>query len=239
MIYIQSTTGRSRPHHFDCSCALYGALDSAMDYRLTSYEEVLEGKFDALIRGHLFVGSVEFMREVFRRIGKDPRLPYNSNRNSDLLTLGEARRMILEGVKEKTFLKPKETKMFSGMVYDKMFIDTLRHLPSETEVLSYDPFTSEIRSEWRFYVMDGKIEDCRNYSGRIDIFPDFSYANKVISDYKEVMPSAYTIDIGILEGGDNVVVEFSDMWAIGNYGVENSLYLRMLRRRYFEIVRGN
>jgi hypothetical protein len=153
MIYIQSTTGRSRPHHFDCSCALYGALDSSMDYRLTSFEEVAEGKFDSLIRGHLFVGSVEFMREVFNRIGKNPRLPYNSNRNSDLLTLGEARRIISEGNKDKIFLKPKEIKMFTGMVYDKMFIDTLRHLPDETEVLAYDPFPSEIDSEWRFYIM--------------------------------------------------------------------------------------
>jgi hypothetical protein len=62
--------------------------------------------------------------------------------------------------------------------------------------------------------------------------------NKIISDYKGIMPSAYTIDIGILDGGENVVVEFNDMWAIGNYGVDNSIYLRMLRRRYFEIVRG-
>jgi hypothetical protein len=185
------------------------------------------------------VGSVEFMREVFRRIGKDPRLPYNSNRNSNLITLEEARRMIADGVKDKIFLKPKETKMFSGMVYDKMFIDTLRHLPPETEVLAYETFSSKISSEWRFYVMDNKIEDCKNYSGRIDIFPDFSYVNRVISSYNGIMPSAYTIDIGILDDGENVVVEFNDMWAIGNYGVENELYLRMLRRRYFEIVRRN
>jgi len=27
------------------------------------------------------------------------------------------------------------------------------------------------------------------------------------------------------------------MWAIGNYGMENTLYYRMLKERYFEIVR--
>jgi hypothetical protein len=29
------------------------------------------------------------------------------------------------------------------------------------------------------------------------------------------------------------------MWAIGNYGIPNDLYLRLLRDRYFEIIRSN
>ena len=49
MIYIQSNSERSLAHHFDCSCALYGAIDNAMDYRLTSFEEVKRGKFDIYI----------------------------------------------------------------------------------------------------------------------------------------------------------------------------------------------
>ena len=70
MIYIQSNKEKTLPHHFDCACALYGALDSAMDYRLTTFEEVAAGKFNALIKNNLFVGSVEFMREVFKNVGK-------------------------------------------------------------------------------------------------------------------------------------------------------------------------
>jgi hypothetical protein len=35
----------------------------------------------------------------------------------------------------------------------------------------------------------------------------------------------------------NVIIEFNDMYAIGNYGVPNDLYVRMLRTRYFEIIR--
>jgi hypothetical protein len=34
------------------------------------------------------------------------------------------------------------------------------------------------------------------------------------------------------------VVEFNDMWAIGNYGVPNDLYVKALRDRYFEIING-
>jgi len=50
-------------------------------------------------------------------------------------------------------------------------------------------------------------------------------------------PISYTIDIGVLENGENVVIEFNDMWAIGNYGMDNSDYLSLLRQRYFEIIR--
>ena len=33
------------------------------------------------------------------------------------------------------------------------------------------------------------------------------------------------------------VVEFNDMWAIGNYGISNDLYVRMLKERYFDIIK--
>lgn len=69
MIYIQSDTERKLPYHFDSACALYGAMDSALSYRLTSMEEVKSGKFDNLIKTNLFVGSTDFMREVFSRVG--------------------------------------------------------------------------------------------------------------------------------------------------------------------------
>jgi len=55
MVYIQSNIDRNLAHHFDCSCALYGAIDSGLDYRLTSFEEVKSGKFDNLIKNNLFV----------------------------------------------------------------------------------------------------------------------------------------------------------------------------------------
>ena len=31
-------------------------------------------------------------------------------------------------------------------------------------------------------------------------------------------------------------VESNDMWAIGNYGRPNDIYIRLLRDRYFEII---
>lgn len=237
MIYIQSDDERSIPHHFDVACAMYGAIETARDYRLTSFEEIKSGKFDSLLKTHLFVGSVEFMREVFRRAGiENPRVPENSNRPFESISLGEARRRSKEG--EKLFIKPFDIKLFTGFVIDQMVNTSIADIPDETNIMAYKVFRDPIASEWRCYIHRDKVIDIRNYSGDIFTYPDVIYLLEVVYKNEDRFPTAYTVDIAILESGENVVVEYNDMWAIGNYGIPNDLYLRLLRDRYFEIVRG-
>ena len=112
MIYIQSNKERTLPHHFDASCALYGAIDSGLDYRLTSFEEVQSGKFDLLIKSNCFVGSVEFLREVFNRVGiSNPRVPLNSDRTHHTMSIKDVRECVANG--EELFVKPIEIKLFT------------------------------------------------------------------------------------------------------------------------------
>jgi hypothetical protein len=240
MIYIQSDSERKLPYFFDASCALFGAIESCMDYRLTSFEEVQSGKFDLLIKKNLFVGSVEFMREVFKRVGiEDVRLPFNSNRESKIITLGEAHSRVSEG--EKLFIKPLEIKLFTGLVLDGFKYSCLNGLPDDTKVMAYKPFEGNILSEWRLYVHNHELVDSRNYSGDFTISPNYVYSANVIRKNRGLhFPCAYTIDIAVLERklvDENVVVEFNDMWAIGNYGVPNDIYLNLLKDRYFEIIK--
>jgi hypothetical protein len=235
MIYIQSNTERNMPHHFDAACGFYGAQDNCENTRLTTYEEVVSGKFDLLIPNHLFIGSTEFMSAVFARIGlTDVRLPKNSNRESEIITLGEAHERVANG--EKIFIKPVEIKLFTGLVLDGFKYSSLEKLPNETKVIAYEPFKSHLQSEWRLYVFDNKIIDSKNYSGDFTLSPSYEYAFKIAGENSSSFPIAYTIDIGILENGENVVVEFNDMWAIGNYGIPNDLYVKLLKHRYFEII---
>lgn len=238
MIYIQSNERLPIPHHFDCACAMYGAMDLNQDYRLTQYMEVESGKFDNLIKKSLFVGSVEFMKTVFNRVGKtDIRLPENSNRPFDVTTLGVVKSRAKSG--EKLFIKPFDIKLFTGFVIDQMQYTSINNLPDETEVMVYEPFKCRVESEWRCYILNNRVEYIGNYSGDLYVNIDGSYLNKVIEGNKGKFPCAYTIDIGVLSNGDNVVIEYNDMWAIGNYGVPNDLYVRMLKERYFDIMRNN
>ncbi len=236
MNYIQSNTERTLAHHFDASCALYGAIDNGEKYRLTSFEEVASGKFDALIKDNLFVGSTEFMREVFKRVGiTDVHLPMNANRPCSIITLGEAYNRVKNGIK--LFIKPVEIKLFTGLILDGSRYSSLNGLPHDTKVMAYEPFTSKILSEWRCYIDKNEIVDIRNYSGDFFIVPDKQYLFDVINKNKSTFPCSYTIDIGILSYNENVVIEFNDMWAIGNYGMANDDYLQLLKNRYFEIHR--
>jgi hypothetical protein len=236
MIHIQSNNERTLPSIFDSSCAMYGAMERGLRFRLTSFEEVASGKYDLIIKSNLFVGSVEFMREVFSRVTTvDIRLPKNSNRTHELITLGEIFERTSKG--EKLFIKPIKIKHFTGFVHEGMQYSCLNDIPLDTVMMVYEPFKSEIISEWRCYIHDNKIVDSRNYSGDMFVVPDVKYINNIINENKTTFPCAYTIDVGVLANDENVVVEYNDMWAIGNYGIENHRYLRMLTDRYFEIMR--
>jgi hypothetical protein len=233
MIYIQSDKERALPHHFDAACALYGAIDSGLDYRLTSTEEMQSGKFDLLFRKNPVIGSADFMSEVFLRLDKTPRLPKLSDRDAIQTTLEDARKRIEPG--EAYFLKPCRHKLFSGCIFNQQTAGRLSQWEGSTEVLLYEPFNSNILSEWRLYIAGGKIVDSRNYSGDFTLNPDYTTAASKIALLND-FPCTYVADVGILADGTNVIVEFNDMWAIGNYGIENTLYLDLLTRRYLEIM---
>lgn len=236
MIYIQSNERTPIPHHFDCACAMYGAMDLGQDYRLTYYMEVESGKFDNNIKKSLFVGSVEFMKVVFNRVGlKDIRLPENSNRSYQIMSLGDIKTKAKLG--EKFFIKPIDIKLFTGFVIDQMDYTSIKNIPNDTNVMVYEPFKHSIQSEWRCYIHNHNLVYIANYSGDCFVNVDISYLTNIIRLNKNTFPCAYTIDIGILSNGDNVVIEYNDMWAIGNYGIPNNLYTRMLRDRYFQIIK--
>ncbi len=237
MIYIQSNTERTLPHHFDAACAMYGAMDSGLDYKLISFEDI--PKFKNIIKTNVFVGSTEFMREVFKQINKNPKFPINSDRDHEDQTLGEVRKRIENG--EELFVKPTEIKQFTGLVINKIWINSLKEYPDSTTVMVYKVLP-KILAEWRIYVHLNKIVDIKNYAGSLftPIPPKYWIQSLIDKNRNNFTHSAYTIDVATLNtmyGFPYTVIEFNDMWAIGNYGVPNDIYLSMLRDRYFEIVR--
>lgn len=234
MVYIQSNSERTLPHHFDAACALYGTIESARDYRLTSFEEVQSGKFDNFIKTNLFVGSVEFMREVFNRVDRTPEPILNSDRDPFVTTLLEVRKTIEAG--RNVFVKPIQQKLFSGLLVDKYSISCLRDFPDDLLVNTYEPIEN-IVSEWRVYILRDRMMDSKNYSGDFKIPIDYSYVEKKIKELKDKLPIAYVMDVGVDKNGEHYIIEFNDMYAIGNYGIDNTVYVNMLRDRYFEIIR--
>lgn len=233
MIYIQKNN-EGLPHHFDCACALYGATELGLDYKLVSFEEVQEGKYDNLILNHLFVGSVEFMTEVFNRKGiSQPRLPLNN--------LSPFRKTLLRDFiyEEPVFIKPTKTKLFTGFVVDEYCVSLLDTMDGETEVIVQDVIPN-IVSEIRCYIFRGKLVDIRQYSG--DIYLQLQsvegfYDNIKTKIEQHNFPDTFVMDLCFTKNNELHIIEFNDMWAIGNYGIPNDTYVRMLKERYFDIIK--
>lgn len=173
------------------------------------------------------------MNEVFKRINKVV-TSMKPSQNFITIKITDAIDRVENG--QKLFIKPEQIKLFSGMVFDNMCINILKEFPDNTEVYVSLPFESKILSEWRFYIRDKNIIDARNYSGDFTIVPNFKLANDLVKN-NDKFPISYTMDIAILENNKNVIIEYNDMWAIGNYGMDNSDYYKLLRLRYFEIIK--
>ena len=246
MIYIQKNND-GIPHHFDCACAMYGAIDLGLEYKLISFEELKSGKWDSLIKSNLFIGSVEFMTEVFNRIEiKQPKLPLNNFRPFIEMKIKDFKNLIdnNSNSEQKYFIKPKEIKAFTGFVVDKWSVTTLNSLNDDLDIFVQEVI--DIESEWRIYVFRNKVVDIRQYSGELeaDVYGMVNFANKLLKNKEEKLkgfPSTFTIDMAIYKKYPKIrlktVVEFNDMWAIGNYGISNDLYVKMLKERYFDIIK--
>lgn len=78
--------------------------------------------------------------------------------------------------------------------------------------------TIDILSEWRVYVIDGKIYNISNYDGDSTLLPDVTLINKMISLFinNEDAPKDFSIDVGVTKKG-TVVIELHPFAALGLY----------------------
>lgn len=138
------------------------------------------------------------------------------------------------------FVKPFDTyKLFTGFVCQREFnINRISHVSDDVEV--FVSSVVEFISEYRCFVLNNELVGCKNYTGDFTLSPafeDFNYIKRIISQYKN-SPSAYTLDIGILEDGGDYgidVIEINDGYGFGAYGLNPIIYCKMIASRWLEI----
>lgn len=199
----------------------------------------------------LIVGSVEFMRESFEKMGvkQPPNLSYPADLTSYLgrTVSSVEERFSLSYAHERMpcFVKPQMLKAFTGFVYRGLDHPYDEHDREQLEVfLSHqgDIWISEaieLLCEWRFYILDGTILGQARYDpeGLDDApEPDLRCVQGAIKDFSSG-PSAYTLDFGVTSHGQTVLIEANDAWAIGLYGkaLSAAQYFEFLYRRFSEI----
>lgn len=137
------------------------------------------------------------------------------------------------------FVKPSEHgKLFNGQTVSGVEeLELFRYCSEEFDldlpVLISEPVN--FISEYRSFVLEGKILDSRRYMGDFKIFPDFSIIEKAVSSYTK-SPIAYAIDFGVTDDGRTLLVECNDAYSLGPYGFDNFNLTRMFIMRWKELL---
>ena len=148
----------------------------------------------------------------------------------------------LKYIKSKTssqFIKPLEHKLFTGFVYSGDEISRRRIItcPDDTKVYACQPIN--ILSEYRCFILDNEILDCRLYKGDWSLAPHkekIEMAVKIMK-LKGEAPRAYCLDWGITDKQDTILIEMNEGYAFGHYGLRPDLYVRMLSARWSEMTK--
>jgi hypothetical protein len=193
------------------------------------------------------IGTVEFVKAFAKRIGIKLPDPIHA---TELLKLEGRLYTIVENkdlIHKSTypfFVKPfKELKKFTGFVArsDKDF-ELYPDVDWANTSLFLTGVLKNIVSEWRCYVLNGKVFACVNYAGDPLKFPNEREILRMI-DYFKPQPISFSLDIALCKNGGNGnnytttrFIEINDAYALGYYGGNVELYTKMLDLRWKEII---
>jgi hypothetical protein len=132
------------------------------------------------------------------------------------------------------FLKPPNDKSFPARLYhDGTQLPGPDAVDSDTPVLASDPVRFTV--EFRLYVLDGEVLTGSQYAidGDLDIEPlaghesearILGFANEVLSEFADTLPSAVVVDVGFIDEGSGkpvpAVIEANAAWASGHYAAD-------------------
>jgi len=198
----------------------------------------LELSKDTLVHG--WIGSV---LKALKKLGIAPP-DYDSTPPKDIeefygrrmwaATMKDVRRNLEEN--RHIFIKPlKVQKAFTGFVTSGEVKDLIKTagFDDDFEILASDPV--EFITEYRLFIHNGLIIGCKNYRGDFTILPDFKVAEAVLRAFKK-QPVAFSLDLGVTDQGQTLVVEINDFYALGAYGMPSIPYAQAVIARWEEIV---
>lgn len=159
------------------------------------------------------------------------------------------------------FVKPaRGWKRFTGFVCDNPFDYRFKGSSKNAPVWVSDPVS--FVSEWRVYVCNDLwyVSDDLRYVCKekiLGIFPSPTNSKEdeslpdevedfpdpfVIADCLKTLfenqkcPKGFAIDFGVISSGETVLVEMNDGFAIGNYGLSDEKYFKMVAERWRELL---
>jgi hypothetical protein len=135
------------------------------------------------------------------------------------------------------FVKPRKAKLFTGMIVSSAdelsFLSQLDLAGDEQDLIASS--VVKFVAEFRVFVANGEIYDCRSYSGKWNVNPDYDFIENVIKNYTSA-PDGYVIDFGVTDSGKTLLIEANDGYSFGSYGLNPTAYFKISIARWNQMV---
>lgn len=225
-----------------------GGVSALMGFRarqanIIFFEEIEEVPTS---RMNIVVGCIETTNKYFERLGLPAKMALNipeeieeyAERSITYSTMGSLKKGAYN--KYPTFVKGNgRAKHFvPGVVKNKEQVNLFFNDVNDNEPILLSAVVDFI-SEYRAYVCNGEILGIKHYSGDMWTFPRPARVIAPVIDYTKSgkAPAGYSMDFGITNDGRTLLIECNDGWSLGNYGLEDSKYVKLLCARWLELMK--
>jgi len=122
------------------------------------------------------------------------------------------------------------------------------NLPGNYKVLCQEPV--KWFKEWRIYILHGEIVGTREYEPNTtpdrwsqlmrdnSSKPNYHTVRKMLSALGKEAPAGFSLDVGMMYHKEGTfLVEMNEGFSLGNYGIPNKTYARIIEARWDELVK--
>lgn len=222
---------QNKPYNIDCQIAYDG-------FRMLGVEPVLfttNEEFDKRTPEDVVVGGVIMVWHALNERGIVPKYLDYPEELVDFLgrRIWKIRLKDVHKEGRPVFIKPVEEKIAPGIVIkSKKDLEEYRLLDPETEI--YCSEVVSFVSEWRCFLLYGQVIGIQFYYGDREVKCDHDVINAAVNDYAD-MPAGFAMDFGVTDDGRTILIEVNDGYSLGAYGLESTLYARLITARWAEL----
>ena len=222
---------RGKPYNTDCKIAFDGFQKLGMETVLFTTNEEFDKRApeDVVVGGTIITWHALNQRGITAESYDYPEelIDYRGRKIWDT---------ILKNIKEETlpfFMKPVEDKLAPAIVVHTWEdLQPYALLSPETEIHCSE--VVDFISEWRCFLRYGKIIGLEYYFGDRDVTCDRTVIDNAVHAYPN-MPAGFALDFGVTKEGKTLLIEANDGYSLGAYGLEATLYVKLLTARWAEL----
>lgn len=176
-------------------------------------------------------------RQVDYPIGLAPWM----SRTVDVIPMGKVRQL----VGSHRWFAHSDTGMFVKSVSPKLFTGTVMtgprdlvpatHVADTEDMWVSSPIDLRGFREWRCYFLEGKVWDIRPYPGNVDSPAPTRLEVQDMLNRWDDQPVSGSLDVATRRHESDILIEATDGWSIGNYGMFAGDYMQVLNARWTQL----